>query len=442
MLPTWMPVVNFLRSRDPFFGMQQGMLKTGSDVFAFHNGSRYVVASVRPSDAQRILVDNMKNYSKQARGYNLLRILLGNGLLTSEGEIWRRQRRIANPAFHHQSIAGFATTMVKAANEMIDNWSGVVEHRGILDLTPEMMKVTLRIAGETLLGFDPSTQAERVGKNLQIALAHVSNRARSPLVIPEEWPLPENIRFKKAVDQLNSVVLDIIRSRREKGHEYHDLLGMFMDSVDDETGERMNDQQLRDEVMTMFLAGHETTAVTLTWLIDLLSRHPAVYRRVKDEIDSALDGNPPSLDDLAKLPLLERTVKECLRLYPPVPILARRAEEDDNLNGYFVKAGGFVAVIPFLIHRHPAYWENPLAFDPDRFLPDRMAQMPKFAYFPFSGGARKCIGDTFAMMEARLVAAVMLQRVKFGPVAPTPPRYLAAVTLRPKDKVEFCVAKA
>jgi cytochrome P450 len=386
---------------------------------------------------QRVLVDNNKNYDKQTRGYDALRVFLGNGLLTSEGDFWRRQRRIAQPAFHRDRIAAFADTMTVATQEMLSRWQAHALADRPLDIAEEMTALTLRIVARTLLSADVGEGDLAIGPSVARLNGYARDAMTSPFMVPLVVPTPRNLSFRRHAAAIDKVVLGIIAERRKTGVDQGDLLSMLMDAQDAETGERMTDRQLRDEIMTIFLAGHETTASTLAWTLWLLSLHPDVMRRVQAELARELGGRAPALGDLPRLPFLQQTVKEAMRLFPPAWAIGRRAIEDDVVGDYRVPAGALVMVSPWVTHRHPALWSNPEGFDPDRFAPEHERARPKYAYFPFGGGPRLCIGNNFAMMEAEIVLANLLQRfspalVPGHPVEPDP-----MVTLRPRHGIRM-----
>lgn len=397
--------------------------------------SLYLVA--HPEGVQHILVDHNKNYDKKTRGYDTLRAFLGNGLLTSEGDFWRRQRRIAQPAFHRQRIASFADTMVAYTLDMLRDW----ERKPKVDIEEEMTGLTLRIVAKTLLSTEVDGVHSDVGQAVSVLNVMAREQMMNPFSIPLHWPTPRNRRYRQHAGALDEIVLDIIAQRRADGRGGDDLLGMLMEATDAETGERMSDQQLRDEAMTMFLAGHETTANALAWTFYLLSRHPDVQRKVRFELADVLRGRTPSMDELPKLELLTRVIQESMRLYPPAWSVGRRSVEADEIDGFRLRAGALVIMSPYVTHRHPAYWHNPEGFDPDRFLPHEEKRRPKYAYFPFAGGPRQCIGNGFAMMEAQLILATVLQRfnpalqpghpVVAQPLITLRPKYGLPMTLRP-----------
>jgi cytochrome P450 len=302
-----------------------------------------------------------------------------------------------------------------------------------------MGRLTLQVAGETLLSTDPSDDASVIASSLVTVLEETNDRLSAFWSAPLDWPLPRNRRYLAARAQLDRIVLEIIEERRRGQTSHDDLLQMFLEARDDVTGERMDDRQLRDEVMTMFVAGHETTSNALSWTLYLLSRFPSIGRALHDEATRVLGDRPATFDDLPKLELTRRVLQEAMRLYPPVWILSRSPSEDVEVDGYAVPARSLVFVSPWVTHRHPAFWDDPEGFDPDRFLPERMKKMHRHQYFPFSAGPRMCIGSTFAMMEGQLVLATIARRYR---VDVLPGRAIVAeplITLRPRGGIRASV---
>ena len=376
-------------------------------------------------------------------GIDPLHAALGNGLLLSEGDFWRRQRRLAQPAFHRQRLVSFATTMVDSTQAMLTRWEGF-EPGAPFDVAQEMMRLTMGIVSRTLLGMDVSEDA-RDARNVSGALTRLleeSNRRLLSVIRLEKLPLPRNLRFKKDIALLDSVVFKIIAQRRKSGEDTGDLLSMFMHARDEETGEGMDDRQLRDEVMTMFLAGHETTANLLSWTWMLLSQHPAVQDKLRAELAEVLGGKAPTFEDLPRLTYTRMVLEEVLRLYPPAWILARQAREADEIGGFTIPKDSLIVLCSYVVHRLPRLWPNPEGFDPERFAPGREEGRHKYAYFPFSGGPRSCIGNAFAMMEAQLVLATVAQRFRLDLLPGHPVKADPSITLRPKDGVRVTILRA
>jgi cytochrome P450 len=394
--------------------------------------TRIVHLLTRSDHIKHVLVDNHKNYGKQTRGYHVLRLGLGNGLLTSEGDFWKRQRRIAQPSFHHGRIAGFARTMTDCTARMLERWNAQHAAGEPFDLAAEMMALTLSIVGFCLMSTDLSDASDRVAGALNTLLHATVDRITRPLALPISVPTPKNLTYKRALAALDEVVFRIIAERRRLEEERHDLLDMLMRARDEETNEGMTDRQLRDEVLTLVLAGHETTANALNWTFFLLSRNPTARERLEQELDQVLGDRVPSVEDLPKLRYTEAVIKESMRLFPPAWVTARNAFEEDEIGGVRIPKGSMVFLSPYVTQRLPIYFENPEGFYPERFLDPSFEELPKYAYFPFGGGPRICIGNAFAMMEAKLLLAHVarsfrLDLVPGHPVVPEP-----VVTLRQK----------
>jgi cytochrome P450 len=391
-----------------------------------------------PDGIKHVLQDNHANYLKGSP-YRRLKAVLGEGLVTSEGDFWLRQRRLAQPAFARRQIAAFVDTFVQRSREMLDGWSDEI------DITREAVHLTLAIAGDTFFSVDLGPEAERVGEALREASEITHKRLFLPFFLPRPLPTRDNIRLEAAVKSLDDIVWRVIRARRARPDKIDDLLGRFMEAVDEETGERMDDVQLRDEAITMMLAGHETTANLLSWTCWLLAIHPEIQARAREEASGVLAGRAPTFDDLHRLPYLLGVLQETLRLYPPAWIMSRKAVEDDTLLGYSVPAGTSVLLSPYITQRDPRWWRDPERFDPTRFDPARMERRPKLAWLAFAAGPRQCIGNNFALLEAQVAMAMILaefelEAVEEHPVVPTPhvtlyPRHGIRLRVRPRATI-------
>jgi cytochrome P450 len=418
--------------RDPIALFVNATREHGDVVGLRFGPFRYVIVN-HPDAIHHVLVDNFKNYTK-SRNYQGIKLVLGSGLLTSEGEFWKRQRRLAQPAFHRERLAGFARMMVDDTTRMLDRWSES-DDGAPFDLHEEMMRLTFRIVGRTLFHVDVDGDAAAIGRALSVVLRHADEYGNSLLPLPPWVPTPANARFRNAMSTLDELVYRIIAERRASGEDTGDLLSMLMSARDEETQRGMDDQQLRDEVITIVLAGHETTANALTWTLYLLSLHTASERRLRKEIEDVLGDRPPTLEDLPKLTFTSMVIQESMRLYPPAWALERQAIADDEVMGFAIPAGTIVGISPYTLHRHERFWENPEGFDPDRFAPERAAGRPKHAYLPFGGGPRLCIGNSFATMEAQLVLAMILQRCRLDLASGYVVRPDPVITLRPRNGV-------
>lgn len=393
-----------------------------------------------PALVKHILQDNHRNYdNRQTPTLLRLRPLLGRGLVLNEGESWLQQRRLMQPAFHRKRLASLAAMMTDEAAAMTERWRSNVAEGSPIGVSREMTQVTMRIILKAMFGADIEGDFDTISQAIQIALAQISKRVLSIVPVPESWPTPGNRAFDAAVRTLDAYVYGIIEQRRRSGVESDDLLGMLLAARDEDTGEGMSDTQLRDEVMTLFLAGHETTANLLTWAWHLIGQHPEVEQRLHAEIDSVLGKRLPTVADLPALPYARMVIDETLRMYPIAWLVSRQPNEDDNVGGYRIPAGATVLVSPYVVQHQSAYWENPEQFDPERFAPERSTNRPRFAYFPFGGGPRQCIGNSFAQMEAHLIIATVAQAYRLRALPGSQVEVNAAVTLIPRTPLQMTV---
>jgi cytochrome P450 len=387
-----------------------------------------------PDQIEDVVVTHARKFIK-GRILRANRHLLGNGLLTSEGEFWLRQRRMMQPAFHRNRIANYAATMTACATRLADGWCAGQE----LNLHEAMMGLTLQIVGKTLFHADVERDAPQVGANLHTLLEYTVDFRRL-LMIPNWLPTARNLEAKRAVRNLTQIIDRIIEQRRASGDDAGDLLSLLI-HAQDEDGSRMTTQQLRDEALTLFLAGHETTASTLSWMWLLLAQNPRVEEKLHAELDTVLAGRTPTLDDLPRLPYTNHVLAESLRLYPPAWAMARLAIEDHTLGGYPVPKGTGIAGVTWIVHRDPRWYSEPEQFLPERWEGDLLKKLPRFAYFPFGFGPRQCIGNAFAQMEAALVLATLAQRFRFTPLTGQQVVPMASITLRPRHGLHVRVEK-
>jgi cytochrome P450 len=400
-----------------------------------------------PDGIHRILQENNRNYSKGEVMLRLLKPIVGNGLFTNEGESWLHQRRLMQPTFHRQHIAAFGEMMVRATLDMCERWEPAAREGAPLDMMTEMSRLTSQIATQALFGTCVTVEANAVGRAITELLEQVSFRFQVPFYPPPPVPTPRNRRYQAALRTLDDAVYGIINTRKrvpvkEQPSEGGDLLSLLMQARDEETGERMSDKQLRDEVITLFIAGHETTAVALAWTWYLLSQHPDVEQHLYDELAGALDGGrPASAADLPNLPYTLMVIEEAMRLYPPAWVTNREAVADDEICGYHIPAKAVVVISPYVMHHHPAYWQDPERFDPERFSPERSKDRPQYAYFPFGGGPRQCIGKFFALMEAQMILATLAQRYRLRMAPGHVVKANAATTLRPLNSLTMMIER-
>jgi cytochrome P450 len=397
------------------------------DIVFFTAGGQSIYLLDNPDWIKDVFVTHQQHF-KKSRMLERARAMLGEGLLTSEGEFHKRQRRLVQPAFHRDRLVGYAASMVEYAARHRERWQPGKE----IDIDQEMMRLTLSIVGATLFSADIEKDATEIGESLT-AIMGLFNFMLLPFSeYLEKTPLPVSRRFRSARARLDEVVYRLIRERRASGQDEGDLLSMLLMAVDEGDGTGMSDEQVRDEVLTLILAGHETTANALTWTWYLLSEHPEIERRMHAEIDSVLDGRLPGYEDYPRLPFVESVFSESMRLYPPAWAIGRRAKADYEVGGYTIPARSILLLSPYVTHRNPRWWPDPERFDPDRWTPERREQRPKFAYFPFGGGSRVCIGERFAWLEGVLLLAAIAQRWRFRLAPGHPVAHQAAITLRTK----------
>jgi cytochrome P450 len=383
-----------------------------------------------PTDVKHVLQENHFNYSKDTYLFSLLRPVVGLGLFTNNGQSWLHQRRLIQPAFHRQHLATFATVMTSATTDLLADWHNAARQARPLDVAREMTWLTLRVVGQALFSVDLSDEADSVGQAFTALLTPLSAYLFNPIP-PLSIPTPRNRHIQQSMRALDGVVHAIITARRDEGR--NDLVTMLLAARDAETGAGMSDKQLRDEVMTLLIAGHETTANLLTWTWHLLAQHPEAEQRLHAELASVLGGRIPTVEDLPRLGYTRMVLEESLRLYPPAAGFNRKALADDEVGGYHVPANMLIWLSPHVTHRHPEFWDDPETFEPERFSPERAASRPHFAYFPFGGGPRQCIGNNFAMMEAQLVLATIAQRYRLRPVPGQRVEPQVLLALRPRN---------
>lgn len=424
--------------RDPL-GYLQGAVARFGDMVAFPLPRTPVLLVNDPDGARRVLQDNHRGYGKQTVQYGALSLVTGSGLLTSDGEAWRRRRRIAQPAFHHGGLHLVAEQSIAAAQRLCSAWDAVPDGAAV-DVDAAAMQATLEVVGRVLFASDVggrSVDGERIVAAVHDALGAVISRARTPVPLPRWAPTPSARRLRSAVATLDQACRHVVRERRAQGFgaDDPDLLALLLRAADAEGG--LSDAEVRDELVTLVIAGHETVASSLVWTLHLLAEHPSEQRQVHAELDRVLaGGRPPTWADLAELTYLRAVVDESLRLFPPAWVLTRRALEDDVVAGVHVPRGSLVILSPWLLHRRERSWPDPLRFDPTRFHREGGSSPPRGAYLPFGAGPRLCIGRNFALVESVLVLAALLNGRRVEPAVTSSgerrrPQIDALVTLRP-----------
>ncbi|MET0400511.1 MAG: cytochrome P450 [Longimicrobiaceae bacterium] len=422
--------------RDPLAFYTRAQRELG-DVVRFRGapGLRWFLLS-HPDHVEHVLRGNQRGYRKPGRFTGPVRAVVGRGLLANEGESWLHQRRLMQPAFHRGRLDAFARQMGAAAEAAAARLDEHARAGTPADLTAEMLRTTLQVVGTTLFSTDVAAGADRVRAAVERVLAHLNRRLNLPVTLPEWVPTPRNRRFRRALATLDDLVYGMIRERRERGGGGDDLLAMLLEARDADTGERMSERQVRDETITLILAGHETTAAALGWSWHLLMRHPEAMRRLHAEVDGVLGGRTPGMDDLPRLRWTRAVFEEALRLYPPAWALPREAVADDVVGGFRIPAGSLVVVCAWVTQRRGDLWAAPERFHPGRFLEEEGGgRVVPFSYYPFGAGARQCIGSHFALIEAQVVLATLAQRFRLAPLPgrEVPPD--ATFTLRPGSPV-------
>lgn len=387
---------------------------------------RRVYLANHPDLIEDVLVTQSRHFIKHF-ALRLNPIVLGKGLLTSEGDFWLKQRRLIQPVFLKQRIAGYASAMVAATERHLADWRPGEKR----DIHVEMMRLTLAIAAKTLFNAEVGGDAHAIAQAMEVMQQNFLERFNSLLPLPLWIPTPANLRAKRAVRQLDDVMFRIIRQRRQDNADHGDLLSLLLRARDIDDGSAMSDKQLRDEAMTLFLAGHETTALVLSWGWYLLALNPDVEQKLCAELDAVLGGRLPTVEDLPRLKYAEWVSLETMRLYSPAYVIGREATVDCAIGGYAVPRGTTVLMPQWVVHRDARFWDEPERFRPERWGEEKIKTMPKFAYFPFGGGPRTCIGNTFAMMELALIFATIAQRFRFRLEAGRAVTPLASFTLRP-----------
>jgi cytochrome P450 len=396
---------------------------------------RSMIVVTDPDLAREVLSKQAERFKKFEALSRFSRPMLGDGLVTSEGDVHRRQRKLIAPRFARKHLATYADTMARRAAMAVDGWLT----RGEIDAHREMTHVTIHIATETMFGTANDAYADTTSAAVHAATDYIASQLGRPIHAPFSWPLPGNRRLRKAVAALDAIVFDIIKQRRGQTEPRDDILQRLLDARDEDDGRTMTDRQVRDEVMTLFLAGHETTANALTWSLDLLARHPEAQERLAAEVRAALGDRAPRFDDLPKLGFAEQVFKEAMRIYPPIYLVGRESLQAVDLAGWHLPAGETVVISIFGLHRRADAYPRPEVFDPERFTPAAEEARARGAYLPFGDGPRVCIGNHFALMEAQLVLSEVVRRVRLRADGDRPVPPLPRVSLRPSGPVSLRV---
>jgi cytochrome P450 len=389
-----------------------------------------------PDYVKYILQDNYHNYIR-GRSVETGRVLLGDGLPLIDGDFWLRERRLLQPAFHRERLEKLTATAGKVIDSFLGSWAEKAKADQTIDMDDEMMRLTLTVIIKSMFSADIDDKIMALSHAFNVASKFMLWRSQQMWAPPLSVPVPRNVEYNRALKVLNETIYPLIADARVDPKD--DMLGMLLEMRDAETGEGMSDQQARDEVVTIFFAGHETTAATMTWAFYSLWQNPEVEGWLREEVKSVLDGRMPTFADLPKLTYMQMFLNEVLRLYPAAYLFAREAVTDDVIDGYPIPAGNLIFITPFITHRDPKYWPDPEKFDPKRFTPENSASRPKHAYYPFGEGPHVCIGNNFALMEMQLILAAVLQCFKLTLDPSQKIAFKPEATLRPKYGMKFKV---
>jgi cytochrome P450 len=434
--PRGEPVLGSLR---PFaadiLGFVTGVVREYGDLVQIRMPGRKVWILNRPADIEQVLLTQRANFVKHSFFWRHVTAIFGKGLLTSEGDFWLRQRRLAAPAFHPDRIASYGTVMADYADRLASSW----KDGEVRDVHRDMMRVTMEIVSKTLFDAEVAEELDEISRSFDLVIREIAKRFRRPIKIADWIPTPGNVRYMRGVRMLDGLVDRVIAERRANPGDRGDLLSMLLAARDDD-GRPMSDRQLRDETITLFLAGHETTAIALSWTLFLLAKNPDAEARLRAEI-ARLGDRLPAAADLHRLPFTEAVVKEGLRMYPPAYVIGREALADCDLGGFRCAARTTIYFAPWVLHRDARFFPDPERFRPERWLDGSTSKLPKYAYIPFGGGPRICIGERFAMMEGVLVLATILRRTRLEMAGPDPTPF-PSITLRPEGGPLMRVARA
>ena len=410
--PVGHPVIgNLLAFKNDTVGTLVEGFRTYGDIVRFRGLGplfpNYLV--VHPDHVSYVLKENAENYPRTPGVRRHWHALVGDGLICTEGELWRAQRKLAQPSFDPRRLQAFDGVIAEETAAMLERWDTAAEAGTTLDVAREMTRLALANVGRSLYSTDWREESAVIADAVEFTIQYTYKALTLPVAPSERLPIPEIRRFKSWRRRLEVIMERLIAQRRASGAEKDDLLGRLL-SARDESGRPLSDYQLRSHLMTFMFGGHETVAIGMAWTWCLLSQHPEVRRKLETEIDEALNGAAPTFENTVDLDYLNRVINEALRLRPPVWLISRAPLQDDEIAGYPIPAGAQILVSPYVTHRHPAFWANPEGFDPDRWLPEQVAERPRNAWFPFSGGPHQCIGGYLGQMEMRIVIAQALQR--------------------------------
>lgn len=422
---------NVFALRDERLKLLQRISQQFGDIGAFHFGPRIVPMLNSPDFIRQVLVEKGSLFEKTATVRALGTPVLGNGIFLSEGEEHQRQRKILAPLFHHRRVLDYADIITACTSSLLEEW----KDGATLNLADEMMRLTQWIISKILFDADVTGEERELGEALTLTFQYFSAAVTNPLRLPLSWPTLQNRRVQRALARINATIYRMIEERRHSAEEHGDLLSALLRARDEEQGTSLSNRQVRNEALSLFVAGHETTANALTWCWYLLSQHPDISAKMQAEGNRVLAGRLPTVADLPNLPYTLQVLKETLRLYPPVYAFTRRAKSSVQVGSYRIPKGASVVISPYTLQRRPQFYPEPERFDPERFAPEQEQKLPRYAYLPFGAGAHICLGMHFAQLEGHLLLATMAQHLTFEFVGSRPVEPEPLLTLRPKGEV-------
>lgn len=443
--PPGLPIIGCLpqMATNPLQFLTNAAREYGDVVHLGAIGPQKLYLIAHPDCVKYVLQENPQNYTK-GENFKEMKLVIGEGLVISEGDSWRRQRRLMQPSFHRQEIAKMVTHMTTIIAQMLEDWHKI-EPGKPLEVSGQMLELTQKIILKTLLSIDTSTDTTELIQSWNIVYKFLNDRTWAVFKFPVSFPTPKNLQFQQAVQTLRRIANRVIQERQQGNDVPDDILSMLM-NAHDESGEGLSDSQLHDQILGLFSAGFETSGSVLGWIWYLLSKHPGVERQLQTELSTVLNGRTPTFEDLPNLKYTKMVIQESMRLYPGSWVFARNSLNDDEIGGYHIPANSMLLISPFVMHRLPAYWDNPEGFDPERFSPERSGGRPRYAYIPFSGGPRQCLGDIFALTEIQLVIAMISQHFRLNLVPEHPverkptftmeTRQGILMTLEPRDQLD------
>lgn len=411
------------------------------DVVRVSLGAHELVLLFHPRHVERVLQSHQRQYQRTGFGYDILRLVQGDGLLTSDGELWRRQRRLMQPLFHREMLESFLPTVVRLVRRTLDRWAPLAERGEPVDIYREMIALAVEVLGETMASLDMTGRLSALEPARDACNEEVTLRMTDPFQLPLWVPTARNRRFRESIATFDRLAREMIAERRAATEKPHDFLTLMLEARDEESGEPMSEDLMVDEIVTMAGAGNETSGLSLTWAFWEVARHPEVAERLSREVAEVLGTGEPGPEEVAALGYTRQVFREALRLYPPIYGIPRQATVDDEVDGYRVRAGSDVLLSQYVTQRHPEFWSDPDQFRPERFAEDDAreygdaASRHRFAYFPFGGGAHRCIGQGMALMNSVLTLAMIHARYRLEPVDPTPLGIRSGITIRPDRKV-------